>query len=333
MKYTSINESTIRNLEKLITESIKEYKVPGVSLAIIEGKKGIFSKVFGVKHSVNNDPIVNNTVFEAASLTKPVVAYAALKLYERKILDLDIPLGKYLGYQYLPEDPMSQHITARHILSHSCGFPNWRGKDQLKVKFTPGEKFCYSGEGFVYLQKVIEHVTKQTLDEHIKENIFEPFEMDNSSLIWIKKYDKQASYPHDENGIAKEFYKALKPNAAWSLYTTPEDYGKFISKVIQNNNDNEHCLAHDTISQMIKEQVKVNEVISWGLGWGIENNDNSIWHWGDNGEFKAFTLFYPKEKIGIVIMTNGFNGLKVCRDIIYEAFAENYRAFEKYLNI
>lgn len=333
MKYTCLNESTIKNIEKLIPKFLMKYKVPGVSLAIINRNKDIWCKTFGVKCSLNNDPIVYNTIFEGASLTKPVVAYATLKLHERKILDLDTPLGEYLPYEYLPEESLSKDITARHILSHTCGFPNWRGKESLKVEFTPGERFCYSGEGFVYLQKVIEHIMQQPLDEFIKENIFDPFEMKDSSLIWINKYDRQAAYPHDENGKQKELYKAPKPNAAWSLYTTPEEYAKFILKIIQNINEDNYSLTQETISEMIKEQVKVNEFISWGLGWGIESNENSIWHWGDNGEFKAFTFFSPKEKVGIVIMTNGFNGLNLCKDIICEVFEEDYPAFSKYLGI
>lgn len=333
MNFNCIHESKIRIIEESIPELIMKYNVPGVSVALIDGNKDIWCKSFGVKHSLTNEPVMTNTIFEGASLTKPVIAYAALKLHEKRILELDTPLSEYLTDIYLPKEPISKIITARHILSHTCGFPNWRGKESLKVMFEPGEKFSYSGEGFVYLQKVIEQLTNKQLDQFVKDNIFHPFEMKDSSLIWINKYNNQAAYPHDENGRPKDLYKALKPNAAWSMYTTPKEYAKFILKIIHHTKVNDYCLMQQTISEMIKSQIKVNDFISWGLGWGIDSKGNTIWHWGDNGEFKAFTFFSSKDKVGIVIMTNGINGLNVCRDIICEAFGEDYIAFSKYLDI
>lgn len=330
MKCNCLNKIMLENLEGSILESMKKRRVPGVSLALIENNKVVCSKSFGVKNALHMQSVENNTIFEAASLTKPLVAYAALKLHDRGVINLDTPLFKYLEEPCLKEEPLSELITTRHILSHSCGLPNWRGEEKLKVQFKPGDKFCYSGEGFVYLQRVIEEITGETLDEHIKKNVFIPFKMTDSSLVWIDKYEHQAAYPHNEKGEPQEFRKEFNANAAWSLYTNPYEYAKFVIEIIDANKH----LSMNSIEEMFKPQSIINEYLSWGLGWGIEHsyNQNSYWHWGDNGEYKAFTLFIPREKSGIVIMTNGYNGLNTCKDIINMLIGDCY-AFSKYLDI
>src|SRR4030095_1153264 len=132
----------------------------------IRDGKIIWNHAFGVKNASTREPVDDNTVFEAASLSKPVMAYAALKLVDAGKLDLDKPLAQYLEKPYLEGDDRLNLITARRVLTHTTGFPNWRQQGQpLKIVFPPGERFSYSGEGFVYLQKVIERLTGQAFDD------------------------------------------------------------------------------------------------------------------------------------------------------------------------
>src|SRR4029434_4606045 len=99
------------------------------------------------------------------------------------------PLNQYLPGNYdVGDDPRLGQITARRVLSHTAGFPNWR-RGALRIHFTPGERFSYSGEGFVYLSKVVEHVTGEKLNDFMTRTVFDPVGMTRSSYIWHAQYD------------------------------------------------------------------------------------------------------------------------------------------------
>ncbi len=161
---TAKKEHVVARLEQLIPQLMKDGDVPGLSIALARGGELVWHKGFGVKNTKTNEPVTDGTVFEAASLSKPVFAYAVLKLVDAGKFDLDKPLNQYLPGNYdVGDDSRLGLITARHVLSHTPGFPNWRPRGgALKIHFTPGDRFSYSGEGFVYLSKVIEHVTERS---------------------------------------------------------------------------------------------------------------------------------------------------------------------------
>src|SRR6266702_307477 len=153
-------ETLLADLEKQIPGLMAEAKTPGLSIAIIRDAKVLWRRGFGVRDSAAKEPVDNDTVFEACSVSKTVFAYAVLKLCERGVINLDTPLTKYTSERFLEGDPRLDLITARHVLSHTTGFPNWRSEAApLKIQFTPGEKFSYSGEGYSYLQSVVMHLT------------------------------------------------------------------------------------------------------------------------------------------------------------------------------
>lgn len=152
-------KTLIADLEKQIPQLMEEALVPGLSLAIIQDGKLFWRRGFGVKDAASKNPVDNDTVFEAASTSKPVFAYAVMKLCEKGVMDLDTPLTKYTSERFLHGDPRLDLITARHVLSHTSGFPNFRSKEEpLAIHFTPGEKWSYSGEGYSYLQSVVTHL-------------------------------------------------------------------------------------------------------------------------------------------------------------------------------
>jgi tetratricopeptide (TPR) repeat protein len=124
--------------------------VPGLSMAVFRGGKIFWNKAFGVKSRQTNEPVEGNTMFEAASLTKTVTAYAAMRLVERGELDLDKPLHEYFPNQVYPKlsgDERYKKLTARLVLTHTTGLPNWGNK----LMRDPGLQYGYSGEGFLYL--------------------------------------------------------------------------------------------------------------------------------------------------------------------------------------
>lgn len=327
-----VNEVTSR-LERDLPGMLKEADVPGLSIAVIRNGEVAWQHAFGVKDSKTKEPVTDSTVFEAASLSKPVFAYAVMKLVDAGKFDLDKPLNQYLPGDYdCGPDPRLGQITARRVLSHTTGFPNWRGRDTtLKIFFTPGEKFSYSGEGFVYLSKVIEHVTGEQFNDFMKRMVFDPLGMNGSSYVWRADYDALKTSRHDSTGLPTPQNKPPKANAAASLHTTAQDYARFIAAVLNGTG-----LKKQTLTQMLTPQIKVDESgtnttgrpadklspnISWGLGVGLQSTSEglSFWHWGDNGDSKAYFVAFEREKKGVVVFANGANGLSFMPELIAEA--------------
>ncbi len=295
----------------------------GLSLAFIEDSNITSLKYYGLKSITPPNAIDKNTIFEAASLSKPVFTYGVLKMVENGLIDLDTPLSDYFQYDDVKNDQKLEFITARTVLSHATGFPNWRQNNELIIHFQPGSRFSYSGEGFVYLQKVIEKLSGQSLEEYMQKNVLSPLGMTHSSYLSRKPEDNKA-YGYDSAGLL-----TLKANAASSLHTTVLDYAKFIQAIIKNNG-----LQEKTINEMLSSQINVeidgpicicvdkctgtlSPSVSWGLGWGLQETTNGIsfWHWGHNQGFQSYVAGF-KNGGAILIFTNSDNGLQAISEII-----------------
>src|SRR5262249_11610099 len=147
------------DLKEQIRKLMEEAKVPGLSIAIIQDAKVIWRQAFGGKDTRTKEPVDPDTLFEICSGSKPLFAYVVMKLCEKGVMDLDTPLTKYTPERFLKGDPRLDLITARHVLTHTSGFQNWRSADDpLRIQFTPGERFSYSGEAHSYLQSVVTHL-------------------------------------------------------------------------------------------------------------------------------------------------------------------------------
>lgn len=292
-----------------------------------------------MKSTESGEPVEADTVFSAQSLSKPVFAYATLKMCERGILDLDTPLQEYLSELYLPDDTHIGQVTARHVLSHTSGLPNWRPKGKsLKVLFTPGERFSYSGEGFVFLGKVVEHLSGKPLDEYMRENLLDPFGMCNSSYVWTEDFEGAAE-AHDREGKPFGKKKSKEANPAASLCSTASDYARFVCEMIQPSRNNAYRLSEETVAEMLTPQIGVYFSISWGLGWGIQHTEcgDTFWQWGQGGVgqggFQAFAAVSREHRLGVVIMTNSVNGLRICEEIVVHSIGGEHPAFSDYLKI
>ena len=330
------SKELVAQLEKSIPQLMKDGEVPGLSIAFIRDAKVVWQRSFGVASSATNQPVNDDTVFEAASLSKPVFAYGVLKLVEKGKLDLDTPLVKYLPKPYVENDGRANLITARMVLTHTTGFPNWSFNQPLKTQFNPGERFSYSGEGFVYLQKVVEHLNGQPLDAVMRKEVFEPLGMTSSSYVWMDKYENLKATGHDSAGAARPRRKNPEANAAGSLHTTTADYAKFVIAMMKNTG-----LKKGTFKQMLARQTKVDEGCSnciarqptgkfsnsvfWGLGWGLQQtaNGSSFWHWGDNnGDTHCFIIASEKQKSGVLIFTDSGNGHSISPAIVEQTMGD-----------
>jgi CubicO group peptidase (beta-lactamase class C family) len=338
---TSIDTTTlISQLEHNIPEQMKKGGVPGLTIALIRGGKTIWVQGFGVKNVKTGDPVTAHTFFEAASLSKPVFAYGVLKLVDQGKLGLDVPLTTYLLKPYIDDDQRLTKITARIVLSHRTGFPNWRGEDGvLPIYFTPGERFSYSGEGYIYLQHVVEHITGKPLNEYMTEAVFKPLGMTSSSYVWRPDFDALTATGHDENGNPKELWKPNEAGAASTLNTTAGDYARFVDAILDGKGLKQSTLREMETPQValdptcricIKQEPKeLSKTLFWGLGWGIQRSDGNsfLWHWGDNGAFKAFVMADPRSKSGVVIFANSEHGLEIAKPIIDEGMGTDSLAF------
>lgn len=234
---------------------------------------------------------------------------------------LDAPLADYLP-SYVPADNRVASITAKHVLSHSAGFPNWRNADfPLKTYFEPGERFSYSGEGFLYLQKAVEAITGEKLHALVDRLVLRPFEMTRSSFIWEPRFDLNRAFPHDAFGRPALSYKPGEANAAWSLQTTATDFGRFLIEVL-----NGARLRPETARLWLHPRIEICHAgaqclgpsngdiatgVAWGLGWGLEPAEGTFYHWGDNGPSTAFTIASMQTRDALVFFMNGASGLSI----------------------
>jgi CubicO group peptidase (beta-lactamase class C family) len=319
---------------------MKQYKIPGLSIVLIENGVVVSHKEYGIKNSKNFEPVKEDTIFEVASLSKPVFAYGVLKLVEKGQLNLDTPLADYLPYPDIKNDSRLNMITARTVLSHRTGFPNWRPKNKdLKIHFNPGERFSYSGEGFVYLQKVVEHLSGLSAEEYMKQNVFDPLGMAHSSYVWQKAYETAKASGHDAQGAPLKIYKPKLANVAFTLQTTVLDYAKFVIAILKRTG-----LKPETLYEMLTPQIKVGQdgpsciekcsdglssSLSWSLGWGLQETSGGtlFWHWGDNGGFKSYVAG-SQDGRAVLIFTNSDNGLKIMPEIVYKTTEHTHPAFK-----
>jgi CubicO group peptidase (beta-lactamase class C family) len=321
-------ETLIADLEKQIPILMKAATVPGLSIAIINDAKLRWRRGFGVKDKATKKPVNNDTMFEAASLSKPVFAYAVMKLCEKGTMDLDTPLTRYTSERFLEGDPWLELISARHLLSHTSGFQSWRSEEEpLKIHFTPGEKFLYSGEGYSYLQSVVTHMTGQPIEPYLKANLFVPFGMTSSGYAWNDTFEKHMARPHDKKGEPLNNRKSTEADvarygASGALLTTPTDYARFVIEVINPKKSDAFRLSKDSLKEMLRPQVKLSDAYadSWALGWGIQSTARGtvITHGGDSNGFHSIAVASVKRKSGFVIMTNGDNGAELLKRLLLE---------------
>jgi len=271
----------------------------------------VYARAFG---QYDEHPLTLDTPMAVASLTKPVFAYTVLKLVERGILALDSPLAHYLPEAYLSDEPYLPLMTARHALSHTTGFPNWREASGLRATFSPGTAFNYSTEGLLYLQTAIEQLTQQPLSDFMMQNVFMPFEMINSRLV-----------PEDLS-VGKAYLPGgMRSYGGLSLCTTVSDYARFLIEMFQPSVPDEFRLNPTTLVQMLTPHSKVGdqEHLSWGLGWAIQHAEpeDSFWHFGvKSGRTFNFALGYPTEQTGVVILSHQTIGLSICEEIAHMVF-------------
>ncbi|KZL15374.1 D-aminopeptidase [Pseudovibrio axinellae] len=272
-----------------------------LSVAVVRGGQVEFIRLYDRTATGQTVSGAQEPIFEAASLGKPVFAYLILKMVELEILSLERPLYQYAPDLFDDTDPRVQDISARMLLSHSAGFKGNAAKAQKALRFDPGTSFSYSGYGYGMLQKVLERRTGLSLETLARIHVFEPFNMPSTSFQWQTAYDYRIRLGYDSDGNPiGEKRKPVSGSAAWSLHTTAGDYAHFLAAMLDETH--EPALKQ----MMIKADTKITGAIAWSLGWGLQASEPSpsIWHWGSNPGYRSYAVGYPKEDIGIVVLSN-----------------------------
>jgi CubicO group peptidase (beta-lactamase class C family) len=306
-------------------------------LAVIHAGKIVDTQALGVRDISTGTPVDENTIFEAASLSKPVFAYAVLQLVDDGKLSLDTPLSTYVP-DFVKDDPRAASISVRNVLSQSSGLPNWRSSaNPLKTYFPPGERFSYSGEGFVWLQRVVEKITGQPLNDVVTQLVFKPLDMKRSSYVWRADFEADYAAPHDSKPAPGNKRRPAKAGSASTLHTTAADYARFLQAVLSGAR-----LKPETAKQWLEPQIRLqqrciqclstdqpqaDQHVAWGLGWGLEADGARFFHWGDNSQFKAFVVGSRSDQSALVVFTNGANGMAIMPDIVQQLMPGDHPAF------
>jgi D-alanyl-D-alanine-carboxypeptidase/D-alanyl-D-alanine-endopeptidase len=358
-----LDESKISHdsLNRHIEYLMKEAKVPGLAISVFNEDQPVYSEVFGYANNNDGRELHSTTNMYGASLSKAVFTVIAMKFVEDGVIDLDTPLESYLPkkiYEYEPKadwhddysdlknDSLYHKITARMVLAHTSGFPNWRFFEpdkKLRVKQEPGSGYIYSGEGMVYLQVILEKITGKPFEELAQEIVFKPLGMENSSFEWQPKFEQDYAHGHNQKGEAYKKDKDNEPRAPSTLETTFEDYNKFLGAAL-----NRELLSKDSWNEIFSPQVRIRTLrqfgplsqkegdfnddiaLSYGLGWGVFKTSNG---WaaskGGNGSgFQHYSVLFPEVGKGILILTNSENGESIFKELLEVAIKDVYTPWE-----
>ena len=327
-KYISFSK-----MDAFLKSEMDSIGIPGLSFALINDGQIIFHRALGVTNVENNQRISNETIFDAASMTKTPFSFLVMRLAEKGILDLDKPLFTYLPYPDIAHDKRYKLITARMVLSHTTGFPNWRffnANGKLDIKFTPGTQFLYSGEGYEYLAKVIAHlmgIQRNDLQELFNEEIAKPLGMDKTYFTWNSWLEEHRATGHVDGKVAEGYgIDSENPNfyASYSMQTEAANYAKFLIGMM-----NERVLKKESYDDMLKVQFPnayEDGERQWGLGIAITRTEfgEQYSHGGFNLSFSSEFMFNKKQKFGYVFFTNCNKGSDLNKKLLkfFEANGE-----------
>jgi CubicO group peptidase (beta-lactamase class C family) len=330
--------------------------VTGVGIAVWNEGKVVYLKTYGQRNTEKHLPLTPDSVMTAASLSKPAFGTMVMQLVHEHVIQLDKPVYEYLpkplpaypGYKDLTDDPRYKQITMRMLLDHTSGFPNWRrftDDKKLRIYFSPGTRFAYSGEGIALAQMVVETVTKKSVTALMNEHIFEPLGMARTSMIWEERFDGDYADGYDEQGKFLGPERRRESDAAGSMQTTLHDYARFVQAVLSGaiHDEQERKLmlspqieitSKHEFPSLSTETTKENRAIrlSYGLGWGFYRTQygEAFFKEGhdDAGGWRHYVVCFDQPKVGMLIMTNSANGEDIYSGLLEQVLGDTFTPLE-----
>ena len=339
-----LTKAFIRNTESIethtITERMEYYKIPGLSIAVVIDGKFRWAKGYGIANSETGTKVNENTLFQAASISKPISALATLKLVEEGKLNLDSNINNYLTSWKLDENGLTDEKvpSLRLILSHNGGisvhgFAGYKQNEKMPsldqvlngegnsskimVNNIPGEHAIYSGGGYTVIQKLIEDQTGDSFEGYMKKNVLDPLTMTNSrfSNPLPKELHKKASAAYDKDGQIIEGHWHNYPElAAAGLWTTPSDLTNYLIEIMEIYHGKKDGLLS---MKMVEDMLSLQGGGYHGLGPELTDSDGTLefGHLGKNAGFTNDMLGGADSKNAIIIMTNADNGGSIMSEI------------------
>jgi CubicO group peptidase (beta-lactamase class C family) len=241
-----------------------------------------------------------------------------LGLCEKGVLDLDTPLTNYTTRR-ITADPRIERITTRHVLNHTTGFPNWRQGKNLPIEFDPGSRNQYSGEGFSYLQSVVEEITHKSFVDFMHDDVLKPLGMTASRVTYEEgtDYARQVARRHDQNGKRipdnpvtpqERTDNIARYGAAAMLMTTPTDYATFLLEFLNPKPADDFRLNEASRKEMLRPQVKKTDTSWEGLAWAVEQHEGTSMlfsHAGQDAGWYCMSAASTERRSGLMVMLNG----------------------------
>lgn len=324
-----------------IEERMKHYKVPGLSVAVINDYRVEWARSYGVKDVETNEPVTTKTLFQAGSISKPVAAMVALKKVQEGKIALDENINNKLTSWKLPDNEFTarKKVTLANLLSHTAGttvhgFPGYAVSEKVptlpqvldggqpantapvRVDLEPGTRFRYSGGGSTIAQLAIMDIEKKPYPQIANETVLGPLNMTNSTYSQPLPDDwrKTAASGHRSDGKVVEGKIHIYPEmAAAGLWTTPTDLAKFAVEVQLSAAGR----SNKILTKELIEKMTTSFMENVGLGFFIEKHGNAVYfgHGGADEGFRAELLVNKEKGYGAVVMANSDNG-QILREVI-----------------
>jgi CubicO group peptidase (beta-lactamase class C family) len=340
-------------IDETATRLMKAAEVTGLGLAVLDRGKIAYLRAYGVRDKEAGSPLTVDSVMSGASFSKAAFAYTVMQLVDGGSLDLDKPVYLYLpkplpdypDYSDLAGDPRYKQITARMLLSHTAGLPNWRQLDEggkLRIHFRPGSRYAYSGEGIVLLQLVVEAVTKEPLEALMQERLFRPLGMTRTSMVWQERFESDYANGYDEYGRSLGPQKRSHADAAGSMLTTTSDFARFVQAAMLGKGLRKaraemlspqiQILSKRQFPSLATETTDENKAIrlSYGLGWGLywTPYGRAFFKEGHDDGWRNYTVCFDEKGMGIVLMTNSANGEGIFEELLETVLANPFTPVE-----
>ena len=300
------------NFSEIVLRSMQSAHVPGLAIAKIEQGELAWTRVFGKR--APGVAMQADTVFNVASLTKPVFALMALHLVADGKISLETRLDEDWIDPDVADDPRHKALTPRVVLSHQTGFQNWRGNAKLAFAFAPGARHEYSGEGYEYLRRALEHRTGKTMTQLIEENVLDKVDMKQSSFGWTDRVQDHLAVGFEVSSepYPMEYLRDRQPNAAANLFTTIGDYGRFAAWVARGAD-----LPGALFKDMQRPQLTGKRAEQFGLGWRlIKLGEHTVLsHDGRENGVRTQVFVDPSSGEGLVVLSNSDNGELMTRPL------------------
>lgn len=310
----AISAEALAKVTDQLPQWLAWHRTPGLALAVVEAGRVKQTLAFGLADSHARTPLTPAHRFPSASLGKPVAACTLLRLIARRRIGLGEPVVNHLPRLVDAERRALAGISIRQVLSHSAGLPNWRpAGGLLKPAWPPGRVFAYSGESYLLAQHLTESLSGQSFDDAVRREVLDPCGMKSSGFRWNPTWSPLLATGHDMAGRPVRPRHYVDANAAYTFYSSVEDYARFLAEIARPAG-----VLHALLPSLTHPEVQLTSQLSWGPGFSIAAGENGpcLWHIGNAIHHVSIALLHPATGHGVVTMSNASGGSELCQQVI-----------------